>query len=69
MDSGHRLAMGEPNFFFDGWAPILRILLVGTVTYFTLMLLVRISGPRTLAQTSVFDFILAVAIGPPSAVS
>lgn len=55
--------MGEPNFLFDGWAPILRILLVGSATYLTLMLLVRISGQRTLAQMSVFDFILAVAIG------
>ena len=55
--------MEDVNFLFDGWEPILRILVVGTVTYLALMLLVRGSGQRTLAQISVFDFILGVAIG------
>lgn len=51
------------NFFFDGWEPILRIFVVGTLSYFILMLLLKISGKRTLAQMSGFDFVITVAIG------
>jgi uncharacterized membrane protein YcaP (DUF421 family) len=48
---------------FAGWQPILRILFVGTFAYFALLLTLRISGPRTLARTNIFDFIVSVAIG------
>jgi len=50
-------------FFFAGWQPVARILFVGTFAYFSLLLTLRISGPRTLARTNVFDFIVSVAIG------
>ena len=51
------------NFFFDGWEPIVRILLVGTVGYAALVFLLRASGKRTLAQMNSFDFVITVAIG------
>ncbi|MFC4905070.1 DUF421 domain-containing protein [Kocuria oceani] len=51
------------NLFFDGWAPLGRILLVGTLAYLALVLLLRASGKRTLAQMSSFDFVITVAIG------
>jgi uncharacterized membrane protein YcaP (DUF421 family) len=54
---------GDVSFWFAGWQPILRILFVGTFAYFSLLLTLRISGPRTLARTNIFDFIVSVAIG------
>lgn len=54
---------GTVNFFFDGWEPILRILVVGTLGYVALVALLRVSGKRTLAQMSSFDFVITVAIG------
>lgn len=55
--------MAEVNFFFDGWAPVLRILVVGVTMYVSLVVLLRVSGSRTLATMNVFDFIVTVAIG------
>jgi uncharacterized membrane protein YcaP (DUF421 family) len=51
------------NFFFDEWEPIARILVVGTLAYVALILLLRASGKRTLAQMNSFDFVITVAIG------
>lgn len=51
------------HLFFDGWNPLLRILVVGTLAYLSLMLLVRISGARTLARMTSFDFAITVALG------
>lgn len=51
------------NFFFDGWEPILRILLVGTLGYIALVMLLRVSGKRTLSQMNGFDFVITVAVG------
>jgi uncharacterized membrane protein YcaP (DUF421 family) len=55
--------MDKVKFFFDGWDPLLRIFVVGTLSYIILIVLLRISGKRTLAQMSGFDFVITVAIG------
>ena len=55
--------MSDVSFFFGGWTPILRILIVGTLAYLGLILLLRTSGKRTLAQLNAFDFIVTVALG------
>jgi uncharacterized membrane protein YcaP (DUF421 family) len=49
--------------WFDSWADILRILLVGAASYTTLVAILRLSGKRTLAQLNVFDFVVTVALG------
>lgn len=49
--------------WFDGWPEILRIILVGTAAYAALVVCLRVSGKRTLAQLNVFDFIVTVALG------
>jgi uncharacterized membrane protein YcaP (DUF421 family) len=49
--------------FFSGWTPLLRTLLAAGLAYPLLILLLRISGKRTLAQMNVFDFIVTVALG------
>lgn len=48
---------------FDNWHSVVRILIVGTLTYFGLIALLRISGKRTLSQLNVFDFVVTVAFG------
>lgn len=49
--------------WFDSWSAILRILLVGAASYTTLVVILRLSGKRTLAQLNVFDFVVTVALG------
>ncbi|MEX5298878.1 DUF421 domain-containing protein [Kocuria sp. CPCC 205292] len=49
--------------WFDSWAAVLRILLVGAASYTTLVLILRLSGKRTLGQLNVFDFVVTVALG------
>lgn len=55
--------MSEVTFLFGGWEPVLRIVTVGTLAYLALVLMLRITGTRTLAQLNAFDFIVTVAIG------
>jgi len=54
--------MSEP-FWFGGWRPLVRILVVGVSMYVALVVLLRVSGSRTLSTMSAFDFIVTVAIG------
>lgn len=49
--------------FFDGWAGIGRVLLVGTLAYAALVLLLRLSGKRTLSKLNAFDLVVTVALG------
>jgi uncharacterized membrane protein YcaP (DUF421 family) len=53
----------DVQFWWDGWEPIVRILLLGTLGYATLIALLRISGQRTLATMTPFDFVITVTIG------
>lgn len=55
--------MSSIGWWFNGWEPILRILVVGSAAYFTLVFLLRATNKRTLAQLNAFDFIITVAIG------
>lgn len=49
--------------FWDGWDPIVHTLLTVTVGYLALLLLLRVSGPRTTAAMTPLDLIIAVTIG------
>lgn len=51
------------NVWFAGWEPIWRIGVVGTLGYGALVVLLRASGKRTLAQMNSFDFVITVAVG------
>lgn len=55
--------MDKVVFFWDGWEPILRIIIVGTVTYVGLVILLRLSGKRTFTRMTAFDFVIAITIG------
>jgi uncharacterized membrane protein YcaP (DUF421 family) len=48
---------------FDSWAGLGRVLLVGTLAYAALVLLLRISGKRTLTKLNAFDLVVTVALG------
>ena len=49
--------------FFDNWTGLIRTALVGVCGYAVLLLLVRISGKRTLSKMNAFDLIVTVALG------
>ena len=51
------------NVWFDGWEPVGRIVVVGTLAYLALVVLLRASGKRTLSQMNSFDFVITVALG------
>ncbi|MFN3514229.1 MAG: DUF421 domain-containing protein [Phenylobacterium sp.] len=53
----------DPQMFFDGWSGPLRILIVGVAAYVALILMLRISGKRTLSKLNAFDFVVTVALG------
>lgn len=49
--------------FFDGWQGMGRIILVGVLAYLALVVLLRVSGKRTLSKMNAFDLIVTVALG------
>lgn len=49
--------------FFDSWKELGRVLLVGVLAYVALVLLLRISGNRTLSKLNAFDLVVTVALG------
>jgi uncharacterized membrane protein YcaP (DUF421 family) len=55
--------LDKVNYFFDGWDPLVRVFVVGSLSYILLVFLLKVAGKRTLAQMSGFDFIITVAIG------
>jgi uncharacterized membrane protein YcaP (DUF421 family) len=49
--------------FFQSWAGLGRTLVVGALAYAALVLLLRISGKRTLTKLNAFDLVVTVALG------
>ena len=49
--------------FFDGWAELGRVAALGVLAYAGLVLILRISGKRTLSKMNAFDFVVTVALG------
>lgn len=48
---------------FSSWDAILRLFVVGIPAYVGLVLIVRLTGKRTLSQLNAFDFLVTVALG------
>ncbi|SEQ86616.1 Uncharacterized membrane protein YcaP, DUF421 family [Lentzea xinjiangensis] len=48
---------------FDSWTGLLRVVIVGICAYTALVLLLRLSGKRTLAKMNAFDLVVTVALG------
>ena len=49
--------------FFQTWSGLGRVLVVGICAYVGLVLMLRISGKRTLSKMNAFDFVVTVALG------
>ncbi|WP_374471634.1 DUF421 domain-containing protein [Phenylobacterium sp.] len=49
--------------FFTNWNDIGRVLAVGAAAYVSLVLILRISGKRTLSKLNAFDFVVTIALG------
>lgn len=54
--------MDQP-IFFDTWTSLGRVILVGALAYGGLVLMLRISGKRTLSKMNAFDLVVTVALG------
>jgi uncharacterized membrane protein YcaP (DUF421 family) len=49
--------------FFDSWYGLVRVVVAGTLAYVALVVLLRVSGNRTLSKMNAFDLIVTVALG------
>lgn len=49
--------------FFDNAYDLLRVLVLGTLGYAWLLIVIRVTGKRTLAQLDAFDLVVSVALG------
>lgn len=49
--------------WFETWSEIARVLLVGSAAYVALVIVLRVSGKRTLAKLNAFDLVVTVALG------
>lgn len=52
-----------PEALFDGWSGVLRVLIIAPAAYAALVLILRVSGKRTLSKLNAFDFVITIAIG------
>ena len=51
------------QYFFVSWQGLLRVVLLGSLAYASLILLLRVSGKRTLSKMNAFDLVVTVALG------
>jgi uncharacterized membrane protein YcaP (DUF421 family) len=49
--------------FFDGWDGVLRVAVLAVAGYAALIVMLRLTRQRSLAQLNVFDFVYVVVIG------
>lgn len=49
--------------FFEGWYAVLQVFVTSLVAYTIFIVLLRVSGKRTLSKWNAFDFIVTIALG------
>ena len=49
--------------FFDNWADLVRVVVIGVLAYGGLVVVLRVSGKRTLSKMNAFDLVVTVALG------
>lgn len=54
---------GMNKMFFDSWDSIIRTAVITVLAYIAIVILLRISGKRTLSKLNAFDFIVTIALG------
>lgn len=53
----------DSEVFFRGWPEVARVLVVGVAAYLGLLVMLRVSGKRTLSKLNAFDLVVTVALG------
>jgi uncharacterized membrane protein YcaP (DUF421 family) len=53
----------QPPFFFNGWYDVGRTVTLSVLGFTALIIMLRVSGKRTLSKLNVFDFVFVVAVG------
>lgn len=48
---------------FDNWIGLVRVAVIGVTAYAALVMLLRVSGKRTLGKMNAFDLVVTVALG------
>lgn len=48
---------------FNDWNSLFRVLIIGVCAYIGLIVILRISGNRTLSKMNSYDFIITIALG------
>lgn len=49
--------------WWDSWSDVARVLAVGAAAYVSVVVVLRLSGKRTLAKLNAFDLVVTVALG------
>jgi uncharacterized membrane protein YcaP (DUF421 family) len=55
--------IAHPPIFFESWYNVGRTVTLSIVGFAALMILLRVSGKRTLSKLNAFDFVFVVAVG------
>ncbi|HZV84496.1 MAG TPA: YetF domain-containing protein [Brevundimonas sp.] len=55
--------MDWTGMLFQGWPGLARTVIVGALAYVGLVLILRLSGKRTLSKLNAFDLVVTVALG------
>ena len=55
--------MDVASWFFDSWSTLLKTVTVGLACYISLIVMLRVSGKRTLSKMNMFDWVVTVAMG------
>ncbi len=51
------------DIFIENWFGVARVVIVGVLAYAALIIVLRISGKRTLSKWNAFDFVVTIALG------
>lgn len=51
------------NIFFDSWESVIRTIVITVLAYVIMIVMLRVSGKRTLSKMNAFDFIITIALG------
>ena len=49
--------------WFDSWSDLFRVAIIGASAYATVVVILRLTGKRTLAKLNAFDLVVTVALG------
>ncbi len=51
------------HIFFNNWSELYRTGVIGVLAYINLVVLLRVTGKRTLSKMNAFDFVVTVSLG------